>query len=132
MEHVFISELLQHRWFIDQDRVEVIRPEVDADGFDLVLEANKHVRHVQLKSRVRHGQARSTRINARLREHPDPCVVWVFWRVDPATCRVSVEYKYSPWQRWPPLEPGEPTFVLKWADFLPDYVDIEGLVSLLF
>jgi hypothetical protein len=51
MEHAFLSEVLQHCWFIRHHPVEVIRPDVDAGGYDLVLEAKRRVRHIQLKSR---------------------------------------------------------------------------------
>jgi hypothetical protein len=55
MEHAFLSETLEHCWFVRHHRVEVIRPDVDAGGYDLVLEANERVRHVQLKSRAAGG-----------------------------------------------------------------------------
>lgn len=77
-------------------------------------------------------ERRTVKINARLRNHPDPCVIWVFWRVDPATCQVSVQYRYSPSKSWPSPAAGEVNFILKWGDFLPGFLDIERLVSLLF
>src|SRR5438105_4112562 len=39
VEHVFLSELLQYCWFFRSHPVEVSRPDVDAGGYDLVLEA---------------------------------------------------------------------------------------------
>lgn len=133
MEHVFLSELLQHCWFILHQRVEVIRPDVDAGGYDLVLEANGRVRHVQLKSRWQHGGNRILkRINSRLRDHPNPCVVWIFWEADPATCRVGLQYKYSEEASWPLPVDAAATFPLKWADFFPGYLDIAALATHLF
>jgi hypothetical protein len=106
MEHAFLSEVLQHCWFIRHHRVEVIRPDVDAGGYDLVLEANGRVRHVQLKSYSAGGAKGAPKmINPRLRDHPDPCVVRISWKPDPETCRVVLRYRYSPPRsgRTPPL-----------------------------
>jgi hypothetical protein len=46
VEHVFIAELLQEAWFVREQRIEVLRAEVDAFGYDLVLECNDIVRHL--------------------------------------------------------------------------------------
>ncbi len=134
MEHGLLSDLLQYCWFVQDHRVEVIRPEVDLGGYDLVLEAKGRVRHVQLKSRWQDGGNREVRINSRLREHPDPCVVWIFWKADPATCRVDLKFRYSPASKWPPHVPGESSFELNGAHFdpLPGYFDIAALVAVLF
>jgi hypothetical protein len=133
MEHVFLSELLQHSWFIRHHRVEVIRPDVDAGGYDLVLEANGRVRHLQLKSRWQEGAARvGTTINSRLRDHPDPCVVSISWRADPDTCRAALRYRYSDMARWPAPVPEETTFELKGRHFLPGFFEIPALADHLF
>lgn len=131
MEHRFLSDVLQHCWFIQNRRVEVMRAEVDGGGYDLVLEAAGRIRHIQLKSRWQEGRNRFLKINSRLREHPDPCVVWIFWSVDPATCEVNLRYRYSERANWPPPANGETTFMLKWADFTPSsgFVDISALVT---
>ena len=50
LEHVFVSELLQEAWFRYGRTLEVLRSEVDSAGYDLVLEFNGVIRHVQLKS----------------------------------------------------------------------------------
>jgi len=131
MEHRFLSDVLQYCWFIENRRVEVMRPEVDGGGYDLVLQANGRIRHIQLKSRWQEGRNRSLKINSRLREHPDPCIVWIFWEVDPATCEARLRYRYSERANWPQPVPGETSFLLKWANFLPSpgYVDISALVA---
>ena len=141
MEHAFLSEVLQHCWFIRHHPVEVIRPDVDAGGYDLVLEANRRVRHIQLKSRWRRATGRKDlKINPRLLVHPDPCVVWILWQADPATCRVTLQYKYSDPKvaKWVKPMPRAATFELKWADFLPSFrdtppfLDTPALVDQLF
>jgi hypothetical protein len=141
MEHAFLSEVLQYCWFIlpGPHPVEVIRPDVDAGGYDLVLEANGRVRHVQLKSCWQKAAGpKVLKINAQLRVHPDPCVVWIFWQVDP-DCRLTLQYRYSEKANrhsqeleWPEPTPGEAIFKLKRRHFLPGYIEIPNLVPLLF
>jgi hypothetical protein len=133
MEHAFLSEVLQHCWFILHRRVEVIRPDVDAGGYDLVLEANERIRHVQLKSRWGGGASTvKTSINSRLRDHLDPCVVSISWQADPKTCLVTLRYRYSERSMWPKPVPGATDFELKGANFLPDALEIPALVDELF
>jgi hypothetical protein len=132
VEHLFLSELLQHRWFVKGERVAVIRPEVDDSGVDLVLEANSRIRHVQLKSRWTRARARSVMINKRLRLQGEPCVVWAFWNLDPASCRMTAQYRYSSPSLWPSPQGAANTFVLKWGDFLPGYMNIQELAGELF
>lgn len=48
LEHIFISEVLQEAWLKYGRTIEVLRSGVDSSGYDLVLEYNSIVRHVQL------------------------------------------------------------------------------------
>jgi hypothetical protein len=136
IEHAFLSEVLQHCWFIRHHRVEVIRPEVDAAGYDLVLQANERIRHVQLKSYSAGGAKGAPKlINSRLRDHPDPCVVRISWKPDPERCRVALRYRYSAKASWPQPMDGATTFELKGVHFAPstpEFLDAPDLVDLLF
>ncbi len=136
MEHGFLSEVLQHCWFIRHHYVEVIRPDVDAAGYDVVLEANGRIRHVQLKAHAAGGAKGAPKlILSRLRDHPDPCVVRISWKVDPATCRVALRYRYSEKANWPQPVNGETTFELKGAHFVPRtpaFLETPDLVDQLF
>jgi hypothetical protein len=49
-EHVFIFELLQEAWSRYNKMAEVSRSEVDTSGYDLLLECNGVIRHVELKT----------------------------------------------------------------------------------
>jgi hypothetical protein len=133
MEHRFLSDVIQYCWFRQNRRVEVMRAEVDGGGYDLVLEAGRRIRHVQLKSRWQKGRRRSLQINSRLRDHRKPCVVWIFWQVDPMTCEVDLQYRYSEPSKWPVRSEGETTFTLKRDAFLPSedgrYLDIASLIG---
>lgn len=74
VEHVFAAKLLQYAWSQGVD-LEVLRSEVDAAGYDLVLEAGGIVRHVQLKSLVHGGKRRSIDVHLGLASKPSGCVV---------------------------------------------------------
>src|SRR4051794_846430 len=50
LEHLFVSAIMKHLWLRGITQFEVLKPQVDDSGYDLVLQANGVVRHVQLKS----------------------------------------------------------------------------------
>lgn len=75
VEHLLVGELLRHLW----ERgvvVEVLKPEVDAEGYDVVFEVQGVTRHVQLKAS--HASSKTARVNvhASLSSKPSGCVVW--------------------------------------------------------
>ena len=79
LEHLFLSELLQVGWFKDPPiRVEVIRPDVDNSGYDLLLECGRFRRYVQLK---RSHKARDPTVNAGLGKKKGGCVVIILFSV---------------------------------------------------
>ena len=77
VEHIFVGELLRHLWTCGLDGVEILTPEVDASGYDLVLTLGPVVRHVQIKCSVDGGSARDQKVNASLALQPSGCVVWI-------------------------------------------------------
>lgn len=66
VEHIFVGELLRHLWANGMDGVEILTPEVDASGYDLVLALGAIVRHVQIKCSIDGGKTEEQQINARL------------------------------------------------------------------
>jgi hypothetical protein len=94
LEHVFISEVLQECAFARRQKVEVLRPEVDDGGYDIVLQLGPIIRHVQLKSRFSAAKGRSVPVNANLERHLGGCVVWLFWEVDPDSKRSRLTYRW--------------------------------------
>ncbi len=55
----------------------MLKPQVDDSGYDLVLEANGIVRHVQLKSSHLGSATSAVNINIALEEKPSGCVIWI-------------------------------------------------------
>lgn len=87
LEHRFVAELSTHLWLDGCRDVEVLRSEVDAHGYDLVIEANGMMRHIQLKSMIRGGKKQHVTVNTRLSAKPAGCVIWFDY--DPMTLELG-------------------------------------------
>ena len=99
LEHLFIGELLKTLWCNGMHDVEVLRSEVDDCGYDLVIECNSFIRHVQLKSTHRQGKASRQKINIKIAAKPGGCVVWMLFD--------SKSLELGPF-RWLGGTPGQP------------------------
>lgn len=105
IEHIFIAEVLQESWFGREQTVDVLRSEVDASGYDVVLDCGSVVRHVQLKASVLGGKTSRQTINLRLADKPSGCVVWIVYR-ERDDHRLDLSYLWfggSPGERLPGL-----------------------------
>jgi hypothetical protein len=78
---------MKHLWLRGNVRIKTLKPQVDDAGYDLVLELNGFVRHVQLKSSHYGSSTRNVRVGIDLAKKPSGCVVW-FW-FDKATLRLG-------------------------------------------
>lgn len=94
VEHVFISEVLQESWFSFGETVEVLRSEVDASGYDLVLDCAGVVRHVQLKTSRSAARTAQQKVNVALAEKPSGCVIWLVRHLDDETRRLRLTYRF--------------------------------------
>ena len=79
IEHLFVGELLRTLWRKGARRVELLRAEVDAGGYDLVLECNGIIRHIQLKSSYRGAKTSRVNINVGLQQKARGCVIWIMF-----------------------------------------------------
>ena len=77
VEHVFLGELLRRLWVAGIPGVQVLKPEVDASGYDLVLALGPVIRCVQLKTMMKGGKARFQPVHESLAQQPSGCVVWI-------------------------------------------------------
>jgi hypothetical protein len=75
VEHVFLGELLRALWNRKQRDIEVLRPEFDTHGHDIVLRSGRVERHVQLKTLS--GKNRKFAIGQALADKPNGCVVCI-------------------------------------------------------
>ncbi|MGN3973653.1 hypothetical protein [Tsuneonella sp. SYSU-LHT278] len=83
VEHVFLAELSRTLLLDLKMPFEVLRAEFDAFGYDLVIEANGVLRHVQLKATRASGARASVDVQLALARKPGGCVVWIV--VEPDT-----------------------------------------------
>lgn len=66
---------MRYLWVSGVKRLEVLKPQVDDGGYDLVLETASVVRHIQLKATFRGSKVRRFNINTGLATKPSGCVV---------------------------------------------------------
>lgn len=79
IEHLFVGELLKLSWVNKDFSLEVSKPEVDNSGYDLIIEANDILRHVQLKAAFVGAKTSRQNIHISLANKPSGCVVWVYF-----------------------------------------------------
>ena len=79
IEHLFIGELLKISWQSGECQLEVASPSVDNSGYDVILEANQIIRHVQLKSSYIGGTTARQKVHMKLGEKPSGCVIWLYF-----------------------------------------------------
>src|SRR5882762_6681513 len=75
--HLFLGQLLAFMWRKGARDIEVLKSEVDRGGYDIVLEANRVVRHVQLKSSFSGSKVRDVDVSMKLLLKPNGCIVWL-------------------------------------------------------
>lgn len=76
VEHLFTGLLLRHFWRTNTD-VDLLRPEVDRLGYDIVVSHAKVTRHIQLKASILGGKAGAQTVSDGLSQHPSGCVIWI-------------------------------------------------------
>jgi len=76
VEHVFVGEALRTLWRHGVINVEVLRPEFDAHGYDLVMARGRIVRHIQFKT-GRGKKPGDISIARSLASKPAGCVIWI-------------------------------------------------------
>lgn len=99
LEHVFVGDCLRWLWNKGIRDSEVLRADVDAAGYDIVMDVGGVMRHIQLKASFNGSKTSSQKINARLCAKPSGCVVWMGF--DPETIKLGPFY-------WIGGAPGEP------------------------
>lgn len=81
VEHIFVGKALQWLWVNRKDDladVEVLRSEVDAGGYDLVMAYKEIVRYIQFKTTLAKGKRANITTSAKLIAKPGGCIIWIF------------------------------------------------------
>lgn len=93
LEHILIGDILRYMWKRGPVIVDILKPQVDRAGYDLVLECNSVIRHVQLKTS--HADARTAHVSVHLQlgAKPSGCVIW--YRFDPDSLGLGPYYWFG-------------------------------------
>lgn len=75
LEHLFAGEVMRHVWLLGVKRLEILKPQVDDGGYDIVLETSSVIRHIQLKATFNGSTVRRFNINTALAGKPSGCVI---------------------------------------------------------
>ena len=82
IEHLFVGELLKLSWLNKDYSIEVSKPEVDNSGYDLIIESQGILRHIQLKAAFIGAKTSRQNIHLSLSKKPSGCVIWVYFNQD--------------------------------------------------
>lgn len=93
IEHLFISEILQEMRFRFNQWPEILKSEIDASGYDLVIESNKIIRHIQLKASYMGAKSSSVTLNTSLSEKTCGCVIRIEWLFNKQN-RIEMNYYF--------------------------------------
>ncbi|MGC4104805.1 MAG: hypothetical protein QM753_00430 [Thermomicrobiales bacterium] len=83
LEHLFVGEIMRYHWMHGLPHVEMLKSQVDASGYDIVLESGSITRHIQLKASHVGSHTPHVPINSALAQRPSGCIVWMYF--DPET-----------------------------------------------
>jgi len=86
IEHLLLGELLKELW-LSSRVAEVMKPQPDHGGYDVVIDCKGIVRHVQIKSSAVGARASFQKIHENLAKKPSGCVVWIVF--DPGTLEIK-------------------------------------------
>lgn len=73
LEHLLVGEMMRRLW---PKTLEVCKPQVDAAGYDLILQSSGVLRHVQLKTSLSGGAASAVNVHVALANRSGGCVIW--------------------------------------------------------
>jgi hypothetical protein len=94
LEHLFIAELMQEVWFGRKQTIEILRSETDSAGYDLALDCNGFIRHVQLKSSRLSAKTQSHSLGIELAKKRSGCAIWMRFDSDDTGRKASVRYHF--------------------------------------
>lgn len=103
IEHLFIGELLKLSWLRGECSLEGAKPEVDSRGYDVIIERNGIVRHIQLKTSHRQAIATGQKVHLALEGKPSGCVVWIQFDAGTLELGPFLFFGNEPGQPLPPI-----------------------------
>lgn len=103
IEHLFVGDVLRCLWRQGVRDMEVLRAEVDRAGYDLVMEADGVMRHIQLKASFHGAKTARVGLHTDLSRKPSGCAIWIWF--DPLSMQLGpyLWFGGEPGQPLPPL-----------------------------
>lgn len=99
LEHLFLSELMRALWRRGSRDFEVLHAATDNRGYDVAVEVQGLLRHIQLKTSYDGARTARVSVNTALASKPSGCVIWMIF--DTETLGFTRFY-------WFGAEPGRP------------------------
>ena len=75
----FVADVLRYLWQHGITDAEILTAEVDNAGYDVVIDCNGVIRHIQLKSSHDGSTTAEQKVNLRLASKPSGCVIWLIF-----------------------------------------------------
>jgi hypothetical protein len=72
LESLFAGEVLRELWRRGIYEVDLLHSDIDASGYDIVLEISNEARHIQLKASTKRKQVVA---NAKVSDRPSGCII---------------------------------------------------------
>lgn len=91
LEHLFVGEVMRYCWQNQLPRIEMLKSQVDNSGYDIVLESNAVMRHIQLKASHIGAATAAVNINVALANKPGGCIIWMFFEP------ISLQFSHFLW-----------------------------------
>tara|TARA_B100000315_G_C14567613_1_gene583793 strand:- start:50 stop:547 length:498 start_codon:yes stop_codon:yes gene_type:complete len=104
LEHLFVGELLRYLWVSGPVRAEVMKPRVDDAGYDVVIESNRVLRHIQLKASFHGAKTARQKVNRELANKPSGCIVWILFDTKTMNLGPFLYFGSEPGEPLPTLE----------------------------
>ena len=103
LEHLFVGDLLRALWRKGRRDIEVLRAEIDYAGYDLVVECNAVMRHIQLKTSHSLSKTCDVKVHMSLAGKPGGCVIWIKFDIETLALGPFLWFGAPPNERLPGL-----------------------------
>ncbi len=77
VEHSLATKLLLHDWRSGAIQIDILKPEIDRFGYDLLVRRGPTSRFLQIKSSTVNSPVASHNVHLNLLTQPDGCIIWV-------------------------------------------------------
>jgi len=100
LEHLFIGEVLNVLWKKNIYDIEVLKADVDSDGYDVDISCQRTIRHIQLKASYKGSSTSNQKVQLSLCSKPSGCVIWI--QFDPNSLDLGPFYWFGGGPGLPP------------------------------